>query len=267
MKKIISLILAALLALSMTFAASAETLVMEDFTMEIPEIFENVFPNSEILTSVFYMKDNAVDLSIMQLDSPITSSIDECIAEFGFNKAKGKVGYEMIDVNGTQMALMNFEHENEKNRAVFFIAGTHYYDISLEENRPLNDEEIEMFNNMIHSIVMTTDQSIAPSSVREPGSTEQEPASVEQESSSEETPKNEAQEYETLEKGSKGEEVRNLQQRLVDLNWLDGGVDGDYGNKTKAAIERFQESAGLDVTGIADSTTQVMLYSENAPRG
>ena len=72
-------------------------------------------------------------------------------------------------------------------------------------------------------------------------------------------------EYVPLEKGSKGDEVKALQQRLVDLYWLDGSVDGDYGNKTKDAVERFQEEAGLTVTGVADGETQARLFSGDAP--
>ena len=73
-------------------------------------------------------------------------------------------------------------------------------------------------------------------------------------------------EYATLENGSKGDEVKALQQRLVDLDWLDGGVDGDFGNKTKTAVELFQRSAGLPVTGIADGLTQSVLFSDGAPK-
>lgn len=71
--------------------------------------------------------------------------------------------------------------------------------------------------------------------------------------------------YPTMEKGSKGDEVKVLQQRLVDLLWLNGSVDGDFGNKTKAAVESFQQAAGLPKTGIADGLTQALLFSDEAP--
>ncbi len=71
--------------------------------------------------------------------------------------------------------------------------------------------------------------------------------------------------YTTLEKGSKGDEVKALQQRLLDLYWLNGTADGDYGNKTKDAVERFQEASGLEVTGIADPDTQTKLFADDAP--
>ena len=69
----------------------------------------------------------------------------------------------------------------------------------------------------------------------------------------------------TLQNGDKGDEVVELQKRLVELNYLSGSADGDYGNKTKAAVELFQKEAGIAVTGIADPETQKALYAEDAP--
>lgn len=74
-----------------------------------------------------------------------------------------------------------------------------------------------------------------------------------------------APERATLQKGSKGEDVRQLQLRLIELNYLSGGADGDYGGKTKAAVELFQKEANMDITGIADAATQDALYADDAP--
>jgi len=67
-----------------------------------------------------------------------------------------------------------------------------------------------------------------------------------------------------LQKGSNGDEVVKLQNRLNELGYSVGKADGDFGNKTKAAIEQFQGDNGLDVTGIADEKTLELLYSEDA---
>lgn len=72
--------------------------------------------------------------------------------------------------------------------------------------------------------------------------------------------------YQQLKKGDKGEDVKKLQKRLIELNYLESGADGDYGNKTKNAVERFQSAAGLPVTGVADSETQKALYASSAPK-
>ena len=70
----------------------------------------------------------------------------------------------------------------------------------------------------------------------------------------------------TLQKGSKGDDVKKLQQRLKDLNYLSGSVDGDYGNGTASAVSAFQKEAGLSETGIADEATQKALYADDAPK-
>lgn len=70
----------------------------------------------------------------------------------------------------------------------------------------------------------------------------------------------------TLEKGSKGDDVKKLQQRLKDLNYLSGGVDGSYGNGTASAVSAFQKEAGLPETGIADEATQKSLFADDAPK-
>lgn len=71
--------------------------------------------------------------------------------------------------------------------------------------------------------------------------------------------------YAELSRGSKGESVKELQQRLIDLKYLIGKADGSYGKKTAEAVEKFQNSCKLDATGVADATTQAILFSEKAP--
>lgn len=66
-------------------------------------------------------------------------------------------------------------------------------------------------------------------------------------------------EYETLEKGSKGEAVKQLQQYLIALGFLKGNADGDFGNKTAEAVTEFQQSNDIEATGIADTETQKKL--------
>lgn len=78
--------------------------------------------------------------------------------------------------------------------------------------------------------------------------------------------KNRGMNYETLQQGSKGDAVKNLQQRLIELSYLSGSADGDYGGKTKAAVELFQKSVGMVSTGIADAETQKALFAEDAPQ-
>ena len=70
--------------------------------------------------------------------------------------------------------------------------------------------------------------------------------------------------YTTLYLNDKGNAVRALQNRLKELGYLTGNVDGTYGTKTKTAVEDFQRANGLKVDGIAGRATQQVLFeSEN----
>lgn len=71
--------------------------------------------------------------------------------------------------------------------------------------------------------------------------------------------------YTELSRGSKGEPVKELQQRLIDLKYLVDKADGSYGKKTAEAVGKFQNDCKLDATGIADAATQAILFSEKAP--
>ena len=61
-------------------------------------------------------------------------------------------------------------------------------------------------------------------------------------------------------RGSKGDAVKYIQQMLIDQTFLPAGqADGSYGPKTETAVASFQESNGLNPTGIADLSTQYLL--------
>lgn len=68
-----------------------------------------------------------------------------------------------------------------------------------------------------------------------------------------------------LTRGSRGDEVSQLQQALVDAGHTpSGGVDGIFGPGTEAALRAFQEAAGLPVTGEVDAMTAARLQSRTA---
>lgn len=65
----------------------------------------------------------------------------------------------------------------------------------------------------------------------------------------------------TLASGSRGEEVRRLQNRLIELGYLAAGqADGAFGRRTQMAVERFQSANKLSVDGIAGPKTLNKLY-------
>ena len=67
-----------------------------------------------------------------------------------------------------------------------------------------------------------------------------------------------------LRKGSRGDAVRELQEKLMDLGYDLGvyGADGIFGNKTLAAVRAFQKDCGIKVDGIAGPVTYGKLYGE-----
>lgn len=55
-----------------------------------------------------------------------------------------------------------------------------------------------------------------------------------------------------------------LQRRLKTLGYAVGSVDGYFGSRTQRAVREFQKRNGLSVTGVADETTQRVLFSSSA---
>lgn len=55
--------------------------------------------------------------------------------------------------------------------------------------------------------------------------------------------------------GSRGDEVRRIQQKLKNWGYYTGSVDGIYGSQTKNAVRKFQRDNGLTVDGIAGPKT------------
>ena len=53
-----------------------------------------------------------------------------------------------------------------------------------------------------------------------------------------------------------------LQNRLIELGYLSDAADGTYGENTQTAVREFQKSNNLQITGIADPSTQAKLYSD-----
>ncbi len=70
----------------------------------------------------------------------------------------------------------------------------------------------------------------------------------------------------SLKLGSTGSEVRKMQQRLKELGYLTGSVDGDFGEATEAAVKAFQARHGLTVDGKAGEYTLDKLYSSSAKK-
>lgn len=69
--------------------------------------------------------------------------------------------------------------------------------------------------------------------------------------------------YTNLSQGSRGTQVRKLQNRLIELGYLpQGSADGAFGAQTRRAVMAFQEANGLHKDGVAGDATQTHLYED-----
>ncbi len=65
--------------------------------------------------------------------------------------------------------------------------------------------------------------------------------------------------------GDRGDNVRKLQQSLMDAGYDVGstGADGIYGQRTQDAVRRYQQAQGIDADGIFGEWTQGRLYGSS----
>lgn len=61
--------------------------------------------------------------------------------------------------------------------------------------------------------------------------------------------------YALSKRGSRGQEVQNIQTRLIKWGYMSGEADGIYGAKTEAGVKKFQAKHGLTADGIAGPET------------
>ena len=67
--------------------------------------------------------------------------------------------------------------------------------------------------------------------------------------------------------GSRGEEVRQIQNKLKQLGFYNGSIDCIYGSATQRAVKRFQSSVGITADGIAGSKTLLYLGLNSSSGG
>ncbi|MDD2428735.1 MAG: peptidoglycan-binding domain-containing protein [Eubacteriales bacterium] len=105
--------------------------------------------------------------------------------------------------------------------------------------------------------VLNNQPSAAPENTPEPSPTP-EPTPVP-------TPTPRPTEIVSLRKGDKKDEVRSMQQRLIELGYLkQGDADGSFGKGTKAAVQEFQKNNGLAPDGVAGRETLTKMFSGDA---
>lgn len=68
-----------------------------------------------------------------------------------------------------------------------------------------------------------------------------------------------------LGRGCTGSEVMDLQHRLNDLGYYEGGFDGIYGTEMVSVVKQLQKDLGLSQTGISTKELLEVIYSDDAP--
>lgn len=69
-----------------------------------------------------------------------------------------------------------------------------------------------------------------------------------------------------LAKHSQGPLVKKLQQKLAELGYAPGAADGIFGQKTEAAVLKFQTDHHLDIDGIVGDQTWNALFQQSIPK-
>ncbi len=69
----------------------------------------------------------------------------------------------------------------------------------------------------------------------------------------------------TVREGDKGDDVKTVQQRLKDLGYYTGKIDGKFESGTVKALKAFQKKGGLKQDGVCGTITRAALFGVNAP--
>lgn len=67
----------------------------------------------------------------------------------------------------------------------------------------------------------------------------------------------------TLRRGSRGDDVKKLQETLNAMGYDCGTADGIFGAKTEIAVRSFQQANGIAADGIAGKNTLALLYNQD----
>ena len=67
-----------------------------------------------------------------------------------------------------------------------------------------------------------------------------------------------------LQQGDEGEDVQEMQERLIELGYLDTDATGFFGTATAAAVRAFQKDQGLTADGIVGAETLTMLNKSSS---
>ena len=71
--------------------------------------------------------------------------------------------------------------------------------------------------------------------------------------------------FASFERGDQGQEILDIQKRLVELSYPVSSLDGDFGGETESAVKKFQADKGLEVDGVIGEATYKALMNKALP--
>lgn len=244
MKRICVFVLIFLLLLcsAIAYTESNSRITFGNYSILIPPMDHFCFSSASPADIVRYSNFDGTTLDFYSLGA--CTDIDAALVKAVELSSNGKTEYSMVDTlapkycDTTVYVIMYDDYFDYNRTAVFVIDGAGYAIECTDADGRLSFSWLkDGWKKMLLSIEYV----------------ESAPADV-------------SLDYSPLRNGCKGDDVAALQQRLIDLLYLDDGqADGLYGSKTENAVEFFQSSVGLNVTGIADADTQLKLFANDAP--
>ena len=61
--------------------------------------------------------------------------------------------------------------------------------------------------------------------------------------------------FANFQSGDEGQEIVELQERLIQLGYNISVADGVFGSETSAAVKKYQQDIGAEVDGVVGETT------------
>ena len=238
MKKALALAMAALLCTS----ACAETLDIGDKGGRVLLVQESLYEKGylEVDPDGMYGEMTADAVREFQKDNglEVTGTVDETTNEMIL--ATGDAEVRAAQEKLIELGYLTGEADGEMGAATYGALGVFQRDNNLTVTGELDEATV--------ALLMAETEPEAETATETETETEPETEPEAEEEASDE-PKS---------------EVTLVQERLIELGYLQGEADGDYGPMTWEALVAFQKAHDLNDEGDIDEATKEVLFSENA---
>lgn len=253
MKKALALAMAALLCAS----ACAETLEIGDKGGRVLKVQEALYEKGylDVEADGVYGGMTYEAVSEFQKDNglEVTGEVDEKTEEMIL--ANGESEVRLAQEKLIELGYLSGEADGVMGAATYGALGVFQRDNNLEVTGELDEATREL--------LLAEPEEVTEEVVAEEETSEEATEEVAEEAAEEEVVEEEAEEEEVVEEEPKSE-VTLVQERLIELGYLLGEADGDFGGMSWEALYSFQKANGLEATGDIDEETKNVLFSENA---